>query len=300
MNTPEHSLLGKPTAYIDHYQPDLLFPISRSTKRAELGLHGSTLPFMGADIWNAYELSWLNAKGKPQIAMLRLVVPVDTPNIIESKSMKLYFNSFTQTSFNHANEVLDCIKKDMTAALLSPLTALANEGESGSIQSSISAKPSLTLGVELIEPERFAKENIVDFEGLDLDRLDIECVHYQPRPDLLRVLPGQAPVSQTLRSNLLKSNCLVTGQPDWGSVQIQYTGDEIDQEGLLAYLVSFRDHNEFHEQCVERIFIDIWTRCRPSRLSVYARYTRRGGLDINPFRTSHPERLPLQARLARQ
>jgi 7-cyano-7-deazaguanine reductase len=300
MNTPERSLLGKPTAYIDHYQPELLYPISRSAKRSELGLHSSALPFMGADIWNAYELSWLNPKGKPQIAMVRLVVPVDSPNIIESKSMKLYFNSFSQTTFDNSNEVLACIKKDMVKALMSPLNAPAQPIDSPAGQPPAGPLTALALGIELIEPERFMKERIVDFEGLDLDRLDIECVHYQPRAQLLQAHPGQSPVTQTLRSNLLKSNCLVTGQPDWGSVQIHYTGNEIDQEGLLAYLVSFRDHHEFHEQCVERIFMDIWTRCHPSRLSVYARYTRRGGLDINPFRTSHAERLPPQARLARQ
>jgi 7-cyano-7-deazaguanine reductase len=300
MNTPELSQLGKPTAYIDQYQPELLFPISRLTKREELGLRNNALPFMGADIWNAYELSWLNSKGKPQIAMLRLVIPCESANIIESKSMKLYFNSFSQSTFESVDEVLDCIKKDMSDALTQPLSDLDSSRNLSEQPGYPNNRPALTLGVELIEPDRFAKERIVDFEGLDLDRLDIECVHYQPRSELLRVHPGQTAVTQKLRSNLLKSNCLVTGQPDWGSVQIQYTGDEIDEASLLEYLVSFRDHHEFHEQCVERIFMDIWTRCKPSRLSVYARYTRRGGLDINPFRTSHPERLPDQARLARQ
>jgi 7-cyano-7-deazaguanine reductase len=143
---------------------------------------------------------------------------------------------------------------------------------------------------------------VYELDGLSLDRLDVECTRYQPAPDLLRVVPteDEAPVSEVLTSNLLKSNCLVTGQPDWGSVQISYTGAQIDHEGLLQYLVSFRNHNEFHEQCVERIFMDVWRRCQPLKLTVYARYTRRGGLDINPFRTSQPQALPRNVRTARQ
>jgi 7-cyano-7-deazaguanine reductase len=159
--------------------------------------------------------------------------------------------------------------------------------------------------VTLIPAEQFDHQPLYELDGLSLDRLDVECTHYTPAPELLRVVPGEdgrpeAPVSEVLTSNLLKSNCLVTGQPDWGSVQISYTGTQIDHEGLLQYLVSFRNHNEFHEQCVERIFMDVWTRCQPTRLSVYARYTRRGGLDINPFRTSYPQALPANTRMARQ
>jgi 7-cyano-7-deazaguanine reductase len=157
-----------------------------------------------------------------------------------------------------------------------------------------------SVGVRLLAPEWFDREPVHELDGLSLDRMDVECRRYTPAPDLLSVLPGDAPVSEVLVSNLLKSNCLVTGQPDWGSVQISYTGDAIAQEGLLQYLVSFRNHNEFHEQCVERIFMDIWTRCKPLKLTVYARYTRRGGLDINPFRTSHPQKLPANIRTARQ
>jgi 7-cyano-7-deazaguanine reductase len=146
----------------------------------------------------------------------------------------------------------------------------------------------------------FDREPIYELDGLSLDRLDVECSHYTPAPELLRTVPDESPVTEVLTSNLLKSNCPVTGQPDWGSVQISYTGVPIDQEGLLQYLVSFRNHNEFHEQCAERVFMDIWTRCKPQKLSVYARYTRRGGLDINPFRTSHPQPLPANTRTARQ
>jgi 7-cyano-7-deazaguanine reductase len=160
------------------------------------------------------------------------------------------------------------------------------------------------VGVRLIGPELFDREPIYELDGLNLDRLDIECNRYTPAPDLLQTVnnqgSAQGPVSEVLVRNLLKSNCLVTGQPDWGSVQISYTGSAIDQEGLLQYLVSFRNHNEFHEQCVERIFMDVWTRCKPLKLTVYARYTRRGGLDINPFRTSHPQALPGNTRMARQ
>ena len=156
------------------------------------------------------------------------------------------------------------------------------------------------MGVKLLGTEQFEREAIRELDGLSLDRLDIECTRYTPAPDLLTAAFDEQPVTEVLTSQLLKSNCLVTGQPDWGSVQIGYSGPQIDQAGLLQYLVSFRNHNEFHEQCVERIFMDLWTRCRPTKLTVYARYTRRGGLDISPFRTSHPQPLPAQVRTARQ
>jgi 7-cyano-7-deazaguanine reductase len=155
-------------------------------------------------------------------------------------------------------------------------------------------------GVKIILPEDFDKEPVHELDGLNLDRMDIECTHYQPAPELLTAQHDEAPVTETFVSHLLKSNCLVTGQPDWGSVQISYSGSQIDQAGLLQYIVSFRNHNEFHEQCVERIFMDIWSRCKPLKLSVYARYTRRGGLDINPWRTSHPQSPPANIRTARQ
>ena len=156
------------------------------------------------------------------------------------------------------------------------------------------------IGVKLLAPEVFDQEPVYELDGLDLDRLDIECTQYQPAPELLSADLTQPPVTEALTSRLLKSNCLVTGQPDWGSVQIRYNGPPIDQAGLLAYIVSFRNHNEFHEPCAERIFTDIWKRCQPTQLAVYARYTRRGGLDINPFRTSWPQALPANIRTARQ
>jgi 7-cyano-7-deazaguanine reductase len=227
-------------------------------------------------MWTVFELSWLNQRGKPQLALAHITVPCESPHIVESKSFKLYLNSFNNTRFLDAREVRERIRAD--------LNAVVGAG----------------VGVKTLGPELFDQEPVHELDGLNLDRLDIECRHYTPAPELLFADQGEAPVSETLVSNLLKSNCLVTGQPDWGSVQISYAGAPIDQEGLLQYIVSFRNHNEFHEQCVERIFMDIWTRCRPLKLSVYARYTRRGGVDINPFRTSYPQGLPLNRRTARQ
>ena len=284
---PEQSPLGKASAYTDRYDASLLFPIARAFKREEIGLHANApSPFFGADMWTAFELSWLNLRGKPQVALAHFIIPCESPNIIESKSFKLYLNSFNNSQFPDAQAVLTLLQADVNEAVWRGTT----------VQSSV--------GVRLIGPELFDREPIYEFDGLNLDRLDIECHRYTPAPDLLKTVDDegspQGPVSEVLVSNLLKSNCLVTGQPDWGSVQISYTGAAIDQEGLLQYLVSFRNHNEFHEQCVERIFMDIWTRCKPLKLTVYARYTRRGGLDINPFRTSHPQALPGNTRMARQ
>jgi 7-cyano-7-deazaguanine reductase len=281
MSTPEQSQLGKASAYIDRYDASLLFPIPRAGKRAEIGVTGAA-PFFGADMWTAFELSWLNLRGKPQVALAHFTVPCESVNIIESKSFKLYLNSFNNTPFADVAEVLARLRADITEAVW----------RGGVVQSSV--------GVRLIAPELFDREPVLELDGLSLDRLDVECTRYQPAPDLLATAPDEGTVSEVLVSSLLKSNCLVTGQPDWGSVQISYTGVPIQQEGLLQYLVSFRNHHEFHEQCVERIFMDLWRRCKPLKLAVYARYTRRGGLDINPFRTSHPQALPGNTRTARQ
>jgi 7-cyano-7-deazaguanine reductase len=279
---PEDSPLGKASAYTDHYDPALLFPIARADKRQEIGV-GAQPPFFGADLWTAYELSWLNLRGKPQVAIAHVTVPCETPHIIESKSFKLYLGSFTNTAFADVSDVQAHLRADLNEALWRGAPAM----QSG-------------VGVRVLLPEMFDREPIHEMEGLSLDRLDIECTRYTPAPDLLRAHHDEQPVTEVLTSNLLKSNCLVTGQPDWGSVQIAYSGPQIDQEGLLQYLVSFRNHNEFHEQCVERIFMDIRARCQPTKLAVYARYTRRGGLDINPFRTSYPQPLPKNVRTARQ
>ena len=281
MNHPAQSPLGKASAYADQYDPALLFPIARAPKRAEIGITG-TQPFFGADLWTAFELSWLNLRGKPQVALAHITVPCETPNIVESKSFKLYLNSFNNTRFADAAEVQARIRTDISEAVWR------------------GADRAATVGVKLLLPELFDREPVHELDGLSLDRLDVECTRYQPAPELLTAASGEAPVSEVLTSNLLKSNCLVTGQPDWGSVQIAYSGPQINQEGLLQYIVSFRNHNEFHEQCVERIFMDIWTRCQPIKLTVYARYTRRGGLDINPWRTSHPQAMPKNVRTARQ
>jgi 7-cyano-7-deazaguanine reductase len=281
MDSPEESQLGKPVGYADQYDPTLLFPIERATKRAELGIDGAP-PFFGADLWTAFELSWLTPRGKPQVAIAHFTVPCETPNIVESKSLKLYLGSFSGTTFATADEVRQRLRADLSEAVWRGAPAPA------------------TIGVKLLLPELFDQEPVHELDGLNLDRLDIECTDYTPAPQWLKTVEGEPPVQEVLTSNLLKSNCLVTGQPDWGSVQIRYSGAQIDQEGLLRYLVSFRNHNEFHEQCVERIFMDVWRRCKPSRLAVYARYTRRGGLDINPLRTSHPMQLPANIRTARQ
>ena len=275
MNTPDQSQLGKSSSYADQYDASLLFPMLRADKRHEIGVVDSA-PFFGADMWTVYELSWLNLRGKPQVALAHITVPCESPHIVESKSFKLYLNSFSNTRFADARDVRERIRADISAATGSG------------------------IGIKTIGPELFDREPIHEMDGLNLDRLDVECLHYTPAPELLFAEFDEPPVTETLTSNLLKSNCLVTGQPDWGSVQIRYSGPAINQEGLLQYLVSYRNHNEFHEQCVERIFMDIWSRCKPIKLSVYARYTRRGGLDINPFRTSHPQQLPPNVRTARQ
>jgi len=282
MHSPEDSQLGKSSTYEDHYNPNLLFPLPRATKRAEVGITGS-LPFLGADLWTAFELSWLNAKGKPQVALAHITVPCETPNIIESKSFKLYLNSFNNSVFADADAVRHTLRTDLTEAAWRGAPAVG-----------------ASLGVKLLAPELFDREPVHELDGLNLDRLDVECSQYQPAPELLSAALDEQPVTETLTSHLLKSNCLVTGQPDWGSVQISYSGPQIEQEGLLKYIVSFRNHNEFHEQCVERIYMDIMARCKPTKLTVYARYTRRGGLDISPWRTSHPQAVPPHIRTARQ
>jgi 7-cyano-7-deazaguanine reductase len=260
-NTADLSPLGKTSAYRTDYAPELLFPIPRQGKRDELGLTG-TLPFFGVDIWNAYEISWLNQRGKPQVAIARITVPADSPNIIESKSFKLYLNSFNQTKLDSVVALKTLLQQDLSAGF------------------------GATVHISLTQPEEFGMLSMGELDGLLLDRLDVEINSYSPAPQLLQANLDEAPVEEKLVSHLLKSNCLVTGQPDWASVQIHYAGPQIDQESLLKYLIGFREHNEFHEQCVERIFTDILRQCQPQQLAVYARYTRRGGLDINPWRSN--------------
>ncbi len=258
-HTPlEQSDLGKKSEYNPHYNPDILFPIPRLGKRQEIGIVDE-LPFTGFDLWNHYEVSWLNEKGKPLVAIAEIVYPCESPCIIESKSMKLYFNSLNNTPFKNIEILQTIITRDLTARVGSPVTVKIvdlKDAESGRFHAAM--------------------------EGIYLDTLDIDCSVYTVHPEYLTTEGDM--VEETLFSNLLKSNCLVTHQPDWASVQIYYKGRKINHEGLLKYLVSFRNHNEFHEQCIERIFVNIMQACAPEALSVYGRYTRRGGLDINAYR----------------
>ncbi|PHM36649.1 NADPH-dependent 7-cyano-7-deazaguanine reductase QueF [Xenorhabdus innexi] len=267
--------LGKPTSYCDTYEPALLQAVPRSMNREPLGLYPDNLPFYGADIWTMYELSWLNSRGVPQVAIGHVSLNAASQNLIESKSFKLYLNSFNQTRFADWETVQQTLQRD--------LSACAN----GDIE------------VVLYPLHDFNQQPIADFEGKCIDNQDIEIDDYQFSRDYLNEAATGPVVDEVLVSHLLKSNCLITNQPDWGSVQIRYKGPKIDQEKLLRYLVSFRHHNEFHEQCVERIFNDLMQLCAPEKLTVYARYTRRGGLDINPWR-SNDSFVPPTGRLARQ
>ena len=274
----DQSPLGKVATYQTQYAPELLFPIPRQDKRDELALAG-TLPFFGVDIWNAYEVSWLNLRGKPQVAIVTVIAPADSPNIVESKSFKLYLNAFNQTRLANGDALLELLRADLARGFGAPVQ------------------------VTLIPQEAFSTLKMGELDGLLLDRLDIDidADQYTPTPSRLSAALDEAPVAETLVSHLLKSNCLVTGQPDWASVQIRYVGPQIDQEGLLRYLIGFREHNEFHEQCIERIFVDILRQCQPQKLAVYGRYTRRGGLDINPWRSNFTSGgLPPNLRNARQ
>jgi 7-cyano-7-deazaguanine reductase len=267
------SPLGKAVPYADAYDPGLLFPIARAPQREALGITGA-LPFSGADLWTAYELSWLGPGGKPEIAIARFRVPADSPRIVESKSAKLYLNSFSQTRFAGQDEVARALRHDLAQACDGP------------------------VGVELVRPAAFAQLAIEPLAGVSIDNLDIEVHDYSPRTDALAA--ADAAIEETLVSHLFKSNCPVTGQPDWGSVQIHYRGPKIDRAGLLRYLVSFRQHTGFHEHCVERMFVELRERCRTEKLTVYARFTRRGGIDINPFRSNWEKAPAPGGRTARQ
>jgi 7-cyano-7-deazaguanine reductase len=249
--------------------------VPRSLNRDPLGLHADALPFVGGDIWTLYEISWLNARGLPQVAVGHVELDYASQNLVESKSFKLYLNSFNQTKFNHWDEVQQTLERDLTACA---------QGQ---------------VSVSLYRLHELEGQPIAHFNGTCIDDQDIEVENYEFSADYLENAASGKVVEETLVSHLLKSNCLITHQPDWGSVQIQYRGPKIDREKLLRYLVSFRHHNEFHEQCVERIFSDIQRFCQPEKLSVYARYTRRGGLDINPWRTN-TDFVPATGRLVRQ
>jgi 7-cyano-7-deazaguanine reductase len=272
-DTLEHSALGRESAYPDCYDAGLLYPIPRAANRAPLGIQADALPFVGEDEWHAFEVSWLNARGKPIVAVGRFRLPAESPNLIESKSWKLYLNGFNQTRFESRERVIEVLEHDLAVAA--------------------GADVSVAL-FDLDEPALMPRK----LPGDCLDDLDIEITDYRPSVEHLRV--GEEVVEETLHSHLLKSNCPVTGQPDWGSVLIRYQGPRLDREGLLRYLIGYRQHQDFHEHCVERIFCDLMSRGRPERLLVLARYVRRGGLDISPWRGTPGERPPMPLRLARQ
>lgn len=265
--------LGQQSAYISQYTPSLLQPVPRSLNRDDLGLRGE-LPFQGCDVWTLYELSWLNAKGKPVVAIGEVFVPATSPNLIESKSFKLYLNSFNQTRCDSLEAVQALLVQDLSGCAGAPVS------------------------VTLFTLDQ-APHQIAQLPGECIDSLDIEVDGYEFDETLLQGAAGHEIVEETLHSHLLKSNCLVTSQPDWGSVVIHYRGPRLDREKLLRYLISFRQHNEFHEQCIERIFTDLKHFCAPEKLTVHARYTRRGGLDINPWRTN-TDFVPATGRLVRQ
>ncbi|MGB2115568.1 MAG: NADPH-dependent 7-cyano-7-deazaguanine reductase QueF [Porticoccaceae bacterium] len=260
--------LGKETNYSDSYDPALLCPIARVVAR-QSDTDTKTLPFIGVDLWTGYELSWLNMDGLPQVAIVEFIIPFDSPFIVESKSFKLYLNSYIQTKFSSMELVGSQLEKDLSAAAGAHIeVALYEINEYQGIQ-------------PISEPQ-----------GVCIDGQPVVIDTYRPDINLLKVC-GDTFADETIYSHLLKTNCPVTDQPDWASIYIFYKGPQIDPEGLLKYIVSYRQHQDFHEQCVEQIFLDIMSACKPTELSVYARYMRRGGLDINPFRSTHLERPPL-------
>jgi len=268
-----HGPLGQQTVYASSYDPGLLFPIARANTRASLGLSESALPFYGTDLWTGYEVSWLDERGKPIVAVAQFRLPCNSPNLIESKSFKLYLNSYNQSRFAGQEQVRAQMIQDLSAAA----------GADVSVQ---------------LESVADAQLPIVEAGGECIDALSVTIEHYHPAPALL--VTGEEVVEERLHSHLLKSNCPVTGQPDWATVEIHYRGPKIEREGLLKYVVSFREHQDFHEHCVERMFVDLQARCQPEFLTVFARYTRRGGLDINPWRSSGQGTAPDFERLVRQ
>ena len=279
MNYNDKSLdalkLGQKTEYKSEYDSSLLQPVPRKLNRDGLGITQSQPFTQGADVWTCYELSWLNKNGLPQVAIADVAIDFKSENLIESKSFKLYLNSFNQTKFSSIEEVEQTIQRDLENCA------------SGQVS------------VKIYKLSHYTKQLIVDFEGECIDEQDIQIDSYAFSTHYLENVAEDEMVEETLVSHLLKSNCLITSQPDWGSVQIRYKGKKLNREKLLRYLVSFREHNEFHEQCVERIFCDLMQFAQPEKLTVYARYTRRGGLDINPFRSNFEE-VPVNLRMARQ
>ena len=279
MNYQDNSLkslkLGQKTEYASQYDRTLLQPVPRALNRNGLGITQNQPFTIGADIWTAYEISWLNEKGLPQVAIADIYLDYQSQNLIESKSFKLYLNSFNQSKFADFNAVQQTMQRDLS------------ECAQGDVK------------VRLNPVAVYNSQKIDHLQGDCIDEQDIEITSYEFNADWLKDCVSDEIVEEKLVSHLLKSNCLITNQPDWGSLHIHYVGKKIDHEKLLRYVVSFRQHNEFHEQCVERIFCDLMYYAKPEKLTVYARYTRRGGLDINPFRSNF-ENLPENLRLARQ
>ena len=269
---PKDSPLGQNAAYVDTYSPHLLYPVPRTLSRDKIGL-GKTLPFHGVDIWNAFEISWLNSKGKPEVALAEISFPCTSSSIVESKSFKLYLISFSQTKFDAYDSVKEALQKDLSDLVKAPVT------------------------VVLYPHSLFPKKPLTEFTGTCIDHIDVEIDTYLVEPKFL--VTGSEKVQETVYTNLFKSNCLVTGQPDWGSISIHYSGNRIDHVGLLKFLISFRNHNGFAEHCVEQIFTYLMEQCKPELLTVYGRYTRRGGLDINPFRSNF-EQISINDRHIRQ
>ncbi|OLO07631.1 NADPH-dependent 7-cyano-7-deazaguanine reductase QueF [Salinicola sp. MH3R3-1] len=266
--------LGRESAYPERYDASLLFPIERAANRAPLRIDSTSLPFVGGDEWWAFELSWLDLRGKPVVAVARFRLPADSPQLIESKSWKLYLNSFNQTTFADREAVVEFLQRDLSAAAGAPVTVELY----GADDAELAPQP---------------------MPGDCLDDIEVDIDRYTPSPDLLACDESDI-VEETLHSHLLKSNCPVTGQPDWGSVLIAYRGPRLDRAALLRYVISYRQHQDFHEHCVEHIFVDLMARCRPQELLVMARYVRRGGLDINPWRATPGWTPALPARLLRQ
>ena len=267
--------LGKRSEAVSQYTPSLLFPVDRSRMRGDLIPPGGELPFEGVDLWTAWELTWLDRDGKPEVGVLQISVPCDSRAIVESKSLKLYLGSFAQTPFASAYDVVRTLESDLSVTVGAQVV------------------------VDLLTISQATQAGIASLTGESLDTIRIAAPVYQPDAGLLQRLETGRMVSETLHTNLFRSLCPVTGQPDIASVQISYTGPRIEHEDLLRYLVSFRDYPGFHEHCVERIFVDILARCRPRELSVYARFLRRGGIDINPFRSTG-KAAPSPTRLLRQ
>ena len=267
----QDSPLGKNSIYVSEYDPSQLCPLPRTSVWQDYGYEKA--PWTGTDIWNAWEISWLNGKGLPQLAIGEFQVPADTVNLIESKSLKLYLNSFSQSSFESSDAVKQRITYDLSACA---------QGDVGVV-------------LHNVDDSALLHEKL---PGTCIDKNDVEIEHYTRNAELLNVNTTKN-TGETLYSHLLKSNCPVTGQPDWGSVIIKYNGQAIDHDGLLKYIVSLREECDFHEKCTETIFLDIMQRCQPDELTVYTRYLRRGGLDINPWRSNVNE-TPLNTRLSRQ